>query len=262
MTEEHRPGEGIPQAEGGPQQRTVAESHHVRPQEQPDPPLEKLEPDSRTLNIVETLLFSSDAPLTFARLAEIAEVDTHTVRKAVEVLNRLYEENNRTFRIHRVAQGFQMYTLPEYSEWVRKMYKRQFVQRLSNASLEVLAIIGYKQPVTRPEIEKLRGVDCSGPLLTLLERRLIAAAGRAKRPGSPLLYRTTREFLRYFGLETLEDLPPLEELGAFLADVLEGRRPEAEKREAESLAIEPATRIEKPEAGSGPGVQSSQNREP
>ena len=87
-------------------------------------------------------------------------------------------------------------------------------------------------------------VDCSGPLLTLLERRLIATAGRAKRPGSPLLYRTTREFLRYFGLETLEDLPPLEQLGAFLADALEGRRPEAERREVESLAIDPRAGVE------------------
>jgi segregation and condensation protein B len=253
MTEEYGPGEGKPQAEGGPQGRAVAEGHHVRPQEQVDLPLKEFEPDSPTLNIVETLLFSSDVPLTLARLAEIAEVDARIVRKAVDVLNSLYEKSDRTFRIHRVAQGFQMYTLPEYSEWVRKMYKRQFVQRLSNASLEVLAIIGYKQPVTRPEIEKLRGVDSSGPLLTLLERRLIATAGRAKRPGSPLLYRTTREFLRYFGLETLEDLPPLEELGAFLADVLEGRRPEAERQEAESLAIDPEAGIVKPEAESGPG---------
>jgi len=244
MTEEREPTEDMLQADGGHQDPVSAEGHHRRPPEQPDLPLKELEPDSQTLSVVETLLFSSDAPLTLARLAEIAEVDVRIVRKAVDVLNRLYEDNNRTFRIHRVAQGFQMYTLPEYSEWVRKMYKRQFVQRLSKASLEVLAIIGYKQPVTRPEIEKLRGVDCSGPLLTLLERRLIATAGRAKRPGSPLLYRTTREFLRYFGLETLEDLPPLEQLGAFLADALEGRRPEAERREAESLAIDPRAGIE------------------
>lgn len=253
MTEEHGPGRDEPQAEAGLQKPMPAGGHHIRPQGQPDLPLKELEPDSQTLNVVETLLFSSDAPLTQARLSEIAEVDVRIVRKAVDVLNRLYEQSDRTFRIHRVAQGFQMYTLPEYSEWVRRMYKRQFVQRLSNASLEVLAIIGYKQPVTRPEIEKLRGVDCSGPLLTLLERRLIATAGRAKRPGSPLLYRTTREFLRYFGLETLEDLPPLEQLGAFLAEALDGRRPEAEKREAESLAIDPKAGIEKPETGPGPG---------
>jgi segregation and condensation protein B len=253
MTEEYVPGENKPQAEGGRMEPVGAEGRHVRTHEQPDLPLEELEPDSQTLSVVETLLFSSDAPLTLARLAEIAEIDARIVRKAVDVLNRQYEESDRTFRVHRVAQGFQMYTLPEYSEWVRKMYKRQFVQRLSNASLEVLAIIGYKQPVTRPEIEKLRGVDCSGPLLTLLERRLIATAGRAKRPGSPLLYRTTREFLRYFGLETLEDLPPLEQLGAFLAEALDGRRPEAEKREAESLAIDPKAGIEKPETGPGPG---------
>jgi segregation and condensation protein B len=237
--------------EGGGQEGVPVEDHHARPEEQADPSLRELEPDDQTLKVVETLLFSADEPLTLTRLAEVAEVDARIVRKAVDDLNRRYEESDRTFRIHRVAQGFQMYTLSEYSEWVRKMYKRQFVQRLSNASLEVLAIIGYRQPVTRPEIEKLRGVDCSGPLLTLLERRLIATAGRARRPGSPFLYRTTREFLRYFGLETLEDLPPLEELGAFLADALEGRRPDAEKQEAESLAIDPEAGVEKPEAEPG-----------
>ena len=95
--------------------------------------------------------------------------------------------------------------------------QRQYTHRLSGAALEVLAIVAYKQPVTRPEIEQLRGVDCSGPLVTLLERRLIATYGRASRPGNPFLYRTTPEFLRYFGLAGLEDLPRMEEIGEFLA---------------------------------------------
>ena len=141
MTEERGPGTDMPHAGGDSQERTAAEGHHVRPQAQADLPLKEFEPDSQTLSIIETLLFSSDVPLTLTRLAEIAEVDARIVRKAVDALNRLYEEHNRTFRVHRVAQGFQMYTLPEYSEWVRRMYKRQFVQRLSKASLEVLAIM-------------------------------------------------------------------------------------------------------------------------
>ncbi|OYD16741.1 SMC-Scp complex subunit ScpB [candidate division WOR-3 bacterium JGI_Cruoil_03_51_56] len=171
----------------------------------------------KTLEIIETLLFAADAPLTISRISEIAQQPKSVVRAAVDELNRQYAANGRTFRIHKLAQGFQLYTRSEFAGWVRALYKHQFAQRLSRPALEILAIIAYKQPVTRPEIEKLRGVDCSGPVVTLLERRLIATAGRAHKPGRPFLYRTTKEFLRYFGLESLEDLPPLEELGQFLA---------------------------------------------
>jgi len=167
--------------------------------------------------IVEALLFAADGPLTPARLAELTGADEEKIRQAIENLNLSYAASARAFRISRVAQGFQLYTLPEYADWIRKLYEHTPIQRLSTAALEVLAIIAYKQPVTRPEIEQLRGVDCSAPLLTLLERGLIITAGRAHRPGNPFLYRTTREFLRYFGLESLDDLPSLEELGAFLA---------------------------------------------
>ncbi|MGB9741894.1 MAG: SMC-Scp complex subunit ScpB [bacterium] len=167
--------------------------------------------------IVEAVLFAADGPVTIARLAEIAGQHENAVQQAIENLNRIYAETGRAFRISRVAQGYQLYTLPEYAEWIRKLYAHTRIQRLSAAALEVLAIIAYKQPVTRPEIEQLRGVDCSAPLLTLLERGLVSTAGRAHRPGNPFLYRTTREFLRYFGLESLDDLPRLEELGEFLA---------------------------------------------
>jgi len=190
----------------------------------------------RVRKLVETLLFASDSPLPATRMAEIGETSADAVLTAVRELNRHYEETDRTFRIHRVAQGFQLYSLPEFSPWVRSLFRRQYVQRLSRPSLEVLAIIAYKQPVTRPEIESLRGVDCSGPLVTLIERRLIVTAGRAKRPGSPFLYRTTREFLRYFGLETLDQLPPIDELGAFLAGA-EEREEEVEVERHETMAI-------------------------
>jgi len=135
----------------------------------------------------------------------------------IDGLNATYEETGRTFRVQRVAQGFQLYTMPAYAEFVRRLYQHQYTHRLSRAALEVLAIVAYKQPVTRPEIEQLRGVDCSGPLVTLLERRLIATYGRAARPGNPFLYRTTPEFLRYFGMAGVEDLPRMEEIGEFLA---------------------------------------------
>ena len=167
--------------------------------------------------VLEALLFAADAPVKLDRLAELAEVPPETVRAVIDQLNANYQENGRTFRVQRVAQGFQLYTMPDYAEFVRRLYQHQYTHRLSRAALEVLAIVAYKQPVTRPEVDQLRGVDCSGPLVTLLERRLIATYGRAARPGNPFLYRTTPEFLRYFGLAGLEDLPRMEEIGEFLA---------------------------------------------
>ncbi|MEO0078291.1 MAG: SMC-Scp complex subunit ScpB [candidate division WOR-3 bacterium] len=166
--------------------------------------------------VLESLLFAADAPLTLDRLTSLISVPPETVLRAVHNLNEQYEATGRVFRISRVAQGFQLYSMPEYAEWVRRLHQHQFTHRLSRAALEVLAIIAYRQPITRPDIEALRKVDCSGPLLTLLERGLIATAGRAHRPGNPFLYRTTREFLRYFGLESLDDLPRLDELSQFL----------------------------------------------
>lgn len=180
--------------------------------------------------VLEALLFAADGPLTITRLAETTSATEEQIRQALDNLNISYATTGRSFRISRVAQGFQLYTLPEFADWIRKLYQHTRIQRLSTAALEVLAIIAYKQPVTRPEIEQLRGVDCSGPLLTLLERGLIVTAGRAHRPGNPFLYRTTKEFLRYFGLESLDDLPSLEELGAFLAS----RQPETENSQPES----------------------------
>ena len=167
--------------------------------------------------VIEALLFAADAPVKLDRLAELAAVPPETVRTVIDRLNTNYQETGRAFRVQRVAQGFQLYTMPTYAEFVRRLYQRQYTHRLSGAALEVLAIVAYKQPVTRPETEQLRGVDCSGPLVTLLERRLIATYGRASRPGNPFLYRTTPEFLRYFGLAGLEDLPRMEEIGEFLA---------------------------------------------
>ncbi len=165
--------------------------------------------------IVEALLFSENNPLTLNRLAEITNASHEAIIDSVKILNEEYQISNRTFRIEKVANGYQLYTLPEYSQWVRLLYKTSY-HRLSRPALETLAIVIYNQPVTRPEIEKFRGVDCSGPLLTLLERKLIRIEGRAKKPGGPFLYGTGKEFLRYFGLASLNDLPNKEELGIFL----------------------------------------------
>ncbi len=186
--------------------------------------------------VLESLLFAADSPLALDRLTSLLSVPPETVLRAVHNLNEQYAATDRVFRISRVAQGFQLYSMPEYAEWVRRLYQHQFTHRLSRAALEVLAIVAYRQPVTRPDIEALRKVDCSGPLLTLLERRLVATAGRAHRPGNPFLYRTTREFLRYFGLESLDDLPRLEELSQFLPA---SASDEESEQEYDTLAIGP-----------------------
>ncbi|MBN2537515.1 SMC-Scp complex subunit ScpB, partial [candidate division WOR-3 bacterium] len=140
------------------------------PAEGPALPLGDQPLNPELVKVVEALLFAAEAPLPATRIAEAAGTAVEAVAPAVAELNRGYEESGRTFRVHRVAQGFQLYTLPEYSGWVRALYRRAGVQRLTGPSLEVLATIAYKQPVTKPEIETLRGVDCSGPLVTLLER--------------------------------------------------------------------------------------------
>jgi segregation and condensation protein B len=205
------------------------------PNPQPPPPHPPALPPLDPVQIIEALLFAADAPVKLDRLAELAEVSPDTARAVIDGLNASYQETGRAFRVQRVAQGFQLYTMPAYAEFVRQLYQHQYTHRLSRAALEVLAIVAYKQPVTRPEVEQLRGVDCSGPIVTLLERRLIATYGRAARPGNPFLYRTTPEFLRYFGLAGLEDLPRMEEIGEFLARREAG--PDAgEPDKAETLA--------------------------
>ncbi len=113
--------------------------------------------------------------------------------------------------IRHVAEGYQIATKPEYSEYVRRLYRERTALRLSPAALETLAIIAYRQPVTKAEIEETRGVDCSGVLETLLEKKLIKIVSRKEVIGRPLLYGTTQEFLKYFGLTSLSDLPPLEQ---------------------------------------------------
>jgi len=170
-----------------------------------------------TKQIIEALLFAANAPLSLSRLAQIVGKYPLEIIQAIDVLNQDYEATGRTFRIHQVSAGYQLYTQPDYGQWVRSLFQQTHRVRLSKPSLEVLAIIAYEQPTTKPEIEKLRGVDSSGPIMTLLERKLIQVEGRAKKPGNPFLYRTTKEFLRYFGINELTDLPRKEDLEQFLS---------------------------------------------
>jgi len=162
--------------------------------------------------ILESFLFSSESPLRLEKLQEIfPEIQLKELREIMLKLKEEYERLGRSFAIREVAHGFQFYTRPEYSSWIKK-FKKIRPQRLSPATLETLAIIAYKQPITRAEIEEVRGVDTGGILRTLLEKNLIKIAGKKDVPGKPLLYSTTPKFLALFGLKSLKDLPALEDI--------------------------------------------------
>ena len=164
-------------------------------------------------SIVECLLFFSDKPLSIEKLAEIMESENfNEIKETVEDLQKEYELRNSGLQVLNIAQGYQICTRGEFSSWVRKLYKSQTTFQLSLPALETLSIIAYKQPVTRGEIEKIRGVDTSYVLRTLLEKKLIRISGRKKLPGRPILYATSQEFLRYFGLREVSEIPSLEEI--------------------------------------------------
>lgn len=161
--------------------------------------------------IIEALLFVSDKPVSIDALKEILkDVDPTDIRAIIEELNSEYASSGRSFAIKEIAGGFQMLTDPVYSRWISALYKRP-PDRLSGPSLETLAIIAYKQPLTRSQVELIRGVNVDGVLHTLEERNLIRSRGRLEAPGRPILYGTTTEFLQHFGLKSLDELPKLKE---------------------------------------------------
>lgn len=169
--------------------------------------------------IVETLLYMTDHALTEGEIAEILENRSFKAEKVREIIKEIsdkYDASDSGLRVIEVAGGFQMATRPEMAEWIRKLYKERLTVRLSPSSLETLAIIAYKQPITRGEIEQIRGVEASGVMETLLERRLLKVVGRKETIGRPLLYGTTIEFLRHFGLKHLSELPDIASIPATL----------------------------------------------
>lgn len=178
-------------------------------------------------HIVEALIFASDEPIDINTLVNIIksvkkdfeELELYSqVENAIEELNEFYEVNSVAFRIIKIARGYQFATRPEYSRYVGFMNTERRQKRLSQAALETLAIIAYKQPITKPEIEKIRGVNADYILSTLLEKNLICIKGRAETVGRPLLYGTTDEFLKYFGISDISDLPKPREIEEILND--------------------------------------------
>lgn len=165
-------------------------------------------PEIADLASVEALLFSTHHPLTAGRLAELLELNsTRPVREAIRELNRQYQTQNRSFRIEQVAGGYQMLTLPIFASLIKKHQMKEADAKLTKAALETLAVIAYKQPILRADVEAIRGVACGETIRSLMEKHLVKIAGRAEVPGRPILYGTTKRFLEVFGLNSLKDLP-------------------------------------------------------
>jgi len=193
------------------------------PQEQPDGAVAEAESEDDgseatadvdvDLGLLEALLFSTHHPLTAGKLAELMDLPaTKPVRGAIRSLNEQYESTGRAFRVEQVAGGYQLLTLPEYGDVLKRFHQREIDAKLSKAALETLAIIAYKQPLLRVDIEAIRGVACGETIRNLMEKHLVKIAGRAEEPGRPILYGTTKRFLELFGLNSLKDLPQSEEL--------------------------------------------------
>ena len=169
--------------------------------------------------IIENILLAADQPVSDSQFKNLLADKVEKVALN-SILEELMEEyKSRNLQILQVAEGYQLCTRNDYSDWVRKFLKFDKTTKLSQPSLDTLAIIAYKQPLTRLEVEEIRGVDSSGVVKTLLEKKVIAPGGRKKVPGRPIMYRTTRKFLEYFGLRDLSDLPTLED---FKENELEG----------------------------------------
>ena len=169
--------------------------------------------------VIEGLLLVADGPVRPDRIALILEIKEEQAKILLQELQQDYEPSSRGFSLQLVDGGFQLRTRPEHAEWIRRFRKsRPF--RFSRAALETLAIVAYRQPVTRAEIDYLRGVDSGGVIRTLLDKRLIRILGKKDIPGKPLIYGTSREFLELFGLSDLTGLPTLKEFNDLPPDML------------------------------------------
>lgn len=196
-------------------------------------------------NIIESLLFVAEEPLGAERLKKILEAAAEAIAEAVAALKADYDARQGGFYLAEVAGGYQFRTRPEYTAWIRRLVDPKPV-RLSRAALETLAIIAYKQPIIRSDVEHIRGVDCGGVLRQLLERKLVRVLGRKEIAGRPLIYATTRKFLETFDLKDLKDLPTPKEIEEFGKAPLEMRG---------NIAIEPDEEPAAPDTGAAPSEE-------
>lgn len=167
----------------------------------------------KIMQMIEALLFSSRDPVSFNKIREIADeiqpLKPRDLKTAIEDLQHEYITQDRAFRLIEIGNGYILRTNEEFSHYVNLLYRDKRVEKLSPAATETLAIIAYKQPITRPQIEAIRGVDTTGTVINLLERGLVEAVGKLEAPGRPMLFATTTEFLKYFGIKELSELPKI-----------------------------------------------------
>jgi segregation and condensation protein B len=181
--------------------------------EQPTEPPAAPTAEQEVAATVEAILFASDSPLSAGKIARTGELGgERAVRDAVEHLNARYDELGSAFRIEQIAGGYQMMTRPEYHDVLGRLLSTRSEAKLSSAAMETLAIVAYRQPILRADVEAIRGVACGDMLRGLMDKALVKIVGRAEVLGRPMLYGTTRRFLEVFGLNSLEDLPRVEEL--------------------------------------------------
>jgi len=193
------------------EQETPQEQQAPEPAEQAAGPAEQ--PSVTAEAVVEAVLFAADGPLPGTKIAQVlATGDARDVRKHVEALNQRYKDTQSAFRIEEIAGGYQMLTLPEFSRWIDKVRRVRSESKLSQAALETLAIIAYRQPILRADIEAIRGVAAGEVVNRLREMGLVKIVGRADDVGRPMLYGTTKRFLEVFGLSDLGELPQVEQL--------------------------------------------------
>jgi len=193
------------------------------------------------VDVLEALLFASDAPIEAERIQEVLELDSPaTARELVDTLGRRLDSEGRALQVIEVGGGFRLVTRPEVAPWLIKLQRSKTKSRLSRPALETLAIIAYRQPVSRPEVDAIRGVNSEGVLDNLLDRRMIRIGGRKDSPGRPFLYETTREFLVAFGLRDLSDLRRSRaSLMVPDAPATEGPEPAADTEEVAAAADSP-----------------------
>lgn len=191
--------------------------------------------------IIENLLLASDQPVSADLLHQtfLGRADKEDLQAVLKELQEDYQSRN--LHIVEVAEGFQLCTRSEYSEWIRKLLKLDKSFKLSRAGLDALAIIAYKQPLTRAEVDEIRGVDSSGVVKTLLEKKIICPAGRKNVPGKPMMFRTTQKFLEYFGLRDLSEMPTLEDFNEELEGQIEPEQVELAFREDDAPQIDTDT---------------------
>lgn len=180
---------------------------------------------SRLSSVIEALIFASDEPISGEKIRTIIidneeqiEINESTIADFVEKLNQRYDENGLSFRIEQLAGGYTFVTQSKYHYWLSVFQHENAYRKLSQSAIESLAIVAYRQPITKPEVDQIRGVDSGYIIRQLMEKALIEVGGRADGPGKPLLYKTTKHFLRHFGLNSVHDLPKPREIEEILKD--------------------------------------------